>query len=152
MTKIKGPDFPTGAMIMGKEGIRKAYQSGRGKLKIRAVANIEEHNNRNRIIVSEIPYQVNKSNLVVKIAECVKNKQIEGISNLRDESNREGIRIVIELKRDANPQVVLNKLYKYTQMQITFGIINLALVGGEPKCLNLRESTQIGRASCRERV
>ena len=139
MTKIKGPDFPTGAMIMGKEGIRKAYQTGRGKLKIRAVATIEEYNNRNRIIVSEIPYQVNKSNLVVKIAECVKNKQIEGISNLRDESNREGIRIVIELKRDANPQVVLNKLYKYTQMQITFGIINLALVGGEPKCLNLRE-------------
>ena len=143
MKTIKGPDFPTGALIMGKDGIRKAYHTGRGKLTLRAVATIEEHKNRFRIIISEIPYQVNKANLVVRIAECVKSKQIEGISDLRDESNREGIRIVVELKRDANPKVVLNKLYKYTNMQVTFGIINLALVNGEPKQLNLKELIQL---------
>ncbi len=140
MKCIKGPDFPTGAMIMGKEGIEKAYRTGRGKLTLRAVADIEEEKNgRFRIIVTEIPYQVNKSTLVRRIADCVKNKVIEGISGLRDESNRDGIRIVIELKRDANPQVVLNLLYKYTQMQTTFGIINLALVDGEPKLLPLHD-------------
>ncbi|QQK08907.1 DNA gyrase subunit A [Miniphocaeibacter halophilus] len=136
---IKGPDFPTGAHIMGKEGIKNAYNTGRGKVILRAVAEIVEHKNRERIIVTEIPYQVNKSNLIIKIAELVKEKRIEGISDLRDESGRKGLRIVIELKRDANAQIVLNNLYKYTQMQVTFGIINLALVKGVPKVLNLKE-------------
>ncbi len=136
---IKGPDFPTGAHIMGKEGIRNAYNTGRGKVIIRAVAEIEEHKNRERIVVTEIPYQVNKSNLIIKIADLVKDKRVEGISDLRDESGRKGMRIVIELKRDANAQVVLNNLYKHTQMQVTFGIINLALVNGVPKVLNLKE-------------
>lgn len=139
MKIVKGPDFPTGAWIMGQQGIKDAYKTGRGKVIIRAVAKIEELKNRERIIVSEIPYQVNKSNLIIKIAELVKDKRIEGISDLRDESDRRGMRIVIELKRDANANVVLNNLYKYTQMQVTFGIINLALVNGEPKVLNLKE-------------
>ncbi|WP_425539113.1 DNA gyrase subunit A [Microaceticoccus formicicus] len=139
MKMVKGPDFPTGAWIMGQQGIKDAYKTGRGKVIIRAVAKIEELKNRERIIVSEIPYQVNKSNLIIKIAELVKEKRIEGISDLRDESDRRGMRIVIELKRDANANVVLNNLYKYTQMQVTFGIINLALVNGEPKVLNLKE-------------
>jgi DNA gyrase subunit A len=140
MKVIKGPDFPTGATIMGKEGIRKAFRSGRGKVKMRAVAEIEESNRgKHSIIVTEIPYQVNKSALIEKIAEYVRDKKLEGISDLRDESDREGMRIVIELKRDANPKVVLNNLYKQTQLQTTFGIINLALVNGEPKVLNLKE-------------
>lgn len=140
MKVIKGPDFPTGATIMGKEGIRKAFRSGRGKVKMRAVAEIEESNRgKHSIIVTEIPYQVNKSALIEKIAEYVRDKKLEGISDLRDESDREGMRIVIELKRDANPKVVLNNLYKQTQLQSTFGIINLALVNGEPKVLNLKE-------------
>ena len=140
MKVIKGPDFPTGATIMGKEGIRKAFRSGRGKVKIRAVAEIEENTRgRHSIIVTEIPYQVNKSALIEKIAEYVRDKKLEGISDLRDESDREGMRIVIELKRDANPKVVLNNLYKQTQLQTTFGIINLALVNGEPKVLNIKE-------------
>jgi len=140
MRVIKGPDFPTGATIMGKEGIRKAFRSGRGKVKMRAVAEIEESNRgKHSIIVTEIPYQVNKSALIEKIAEYVRDKKLEGISDLRDESDREGMRIVIELKRDANPKVVLNNLYKQTQLQTTFGIINLALVNGEPKVLNLKE-------------
>lgn len=137
---IKGPDFPTGANIMGMEGIRKAYNTGRGKITLRAVARIEEHKKRERIIITEIPYQVNKSRLIQKIAEYVKDKKIEGISDLRDESDqRKGMRIVIELKRDANANIVLNNLYKYTQLQTTFGIINLALVNGEPKVLGLKE-------------
>ncbi len=137
---IKGPDFPTGANIMGMEGIRKAYKTGRGKITLRAVARIEEHKKRERIIITEIPYQVNKSRLIQKIAEYVKDKKIEGISDLRDESDqRKGMRIVIELKRDANVNIVLNNLYKYTQLQTTFGIINLALVNGEPKVLGLKE-------------
>lgn len=136
---VQGPDFPTGALIMGKDGIKQAYHTGRGKITVRAVAEIEEYNNRNRIIVTEIPYQVNKSNLIMKIVELVKDKRVEGISDLRDESNMKGIRIVIELKRDANPNIVLNNLYKHTQMQTTFGIINLALVNGEPKVLNLKD-------------
>lgn len=137
---IKGPDFPTGANIMGMEGIRKAYKTGRGKITLRAVARIEEHKKRERIIITEIPYQVNKSRLIQKIAEYVKDKKIEGISDLRDESDqRKGMRIVIELKRDANANIVLNNLYKYTQLQTTFGIINLALVDGEPKVLGLKE-------------
>lgn len=139
MKIIKGPDFPTGALIMGKEGIKSAYRTGRGKVKLRAVAEIEETKGKNKIIVSEIPYQVNKSSLIMKIAELVKDKKIDGISDLRDESDREGMRIVIELKRDSNPTIVLNNLYKYTQMQTTFGIINLALVNGQPKVLNLVE-------------
>lgn len=137
---IKGPDFPTGAYIMGKEGIKAAYRTGRGKIQLRAVAEIEENEKgKNRIIVTEIPYQVNKSALITKIAEFVRDKKIEGISDLRDETDRDGMRIVIELKRDANPNVVLNNLYKHTQMQVTFGIIMLALVNGEPKVLNIKE-------------
>lgn len=140
MKVIKGPDFPTGGIIMGKEGIRKAFRSGRGKVTLRAVAEIEESSRgKHSIIVSEIPYQVNKSNLIEKIAEYVRDKKLEGISDLRDESDREGMRIVIEIKRDANPKVVLNNLFKHTQLQTTFGIINLALVNGEPKVLNIKE-------------
>lgn len=139
MTTIKGPDFPTGADIMGTAGIKDAYETGRGKVKVRAVAEIEENKNKRRILITEIPYQVNKSALIMKMAELVKDKKIEGISGIRDESSRKGIRIVIDIKRDANPNVVLNKLYKNTQMQTTFGIINLALVNGVPKVLNLKE-------------
>lgn len=139
MEHIPGPDFPTGAYIMGSSGIKEAYSTGRGRVISRAVANIEKEGSREKIIVSEIPYTVNKSNLIIKIAELVKDKRIDGISDLRDESDRDGIRIVIELKRDANPEIVLELLYKHTQMQTTFGIINLALVNGEPKILSLRE-------------
>ncbi|WP_313756644.1 DNA gyrase subunit A [Tissierella sp.] len=140
MTVIKGPDFPTAAHIMGKEGIKDAYRTGRGKIIVRAVAEIEETNKgRHRIIVTELPYQVNKANLIEKIAEYVRDKKIEGISDLRDESDREGLRIVVEIKRDANPNVVLNNLYKHTQFQTTFGVIMLALVDNEPKILNLKE-------------
>ncbi len=136
---IKGPDFPTGAQILGTEGIKEAYETGRGRVIMRSLAEIETVKNKNRIVVTEIPYQVNKSNLIKKIAELVKDKRLEGISDIRDESGRHGIRIVIELKRDANPDVVLNNLYKNTQLQTTFGIINLALVDGVPKVLNLKE-------------
>ena len=139
MTVIKGPDFPTGAIIMGKAGIRSAYETGRGKILVRAKAEIEEENGRNKIIVSEIPYQVNKAKLIENIADLVKDKKLVGISDLRDESDRDGMRIVIELKRDANPNVVLNMLYKHTQMQDTFGVIMLALVNNEPKVLTLKE-------------
>lgn len=139
MAVVKGPDFPTAGIILGKEGIRQAYETGRGKVTVRAKAEIEEEKGRHKIIVTEIPYQVNKAKLIESIADLVKDKKIEGISDLRDESDREGMRIVIELKRDANPSVVLNLLYKHTKMQDTFGIINLALVGGEPKILNLKE-------------
>ncbi|MDO5713940.1 MAG: DNA gyrase subunit A [Tissierellia bacterium] len=136
---IKGPDFPTGGLILGREGIDKAYKTGRGKVIMRARADIEEVKNRYRIVVTEIPYQVNKSNLIKKIAELVREKRLDGISDIRDESGRAGMRIVIECKRDANANVVLNNLYKHTQMQGTFGIINLALVDGVPKTLNLKE-------------
>ena len=137
---IPGPDFPTGALILGKSGIRDAYLTGRGKIKQRAVARIEPFKkNRERIIISEIPYQVNKARLIEKIADLVKEKRIDGISDIRDESDRKGMRIVIEIKRDSNANIVLNNLYKYTQLENTFGIINLALVGGEPKILNLKE-------------
>lgn len=140
MEHIKGPDFPTGAFILGKDGIKSAYKTGRGKIRQRAVAEIEENaKGRSRIIVTEIPYQVNKANLIKKIAEYVREKRLEGISDLRDESDRDGLRIVIELKRDAIPKIVLNNLYKMTQMQTTFGVIMLALVNGEPKVLNLKE-------------
>ena len=139
MTAIKGPDFPTGAIVMGKAGIRAAYETGKGKIVVRAKAEIEEENGRNRIVVTEIPYQVNKAKLIENIADLVKDKKITGISDLRDESDREGMRIVIELKRDANPNVILNLLFKHTKMQDTFGVIMLALVDNEPKILNLKE-------------
>lgn len=137
---IPGPDFPTGAYILGKSGIKDAYNTGRGKVKLRAVAKIEPFKkNRERIIITEIPYQVNKSRLIEKIADLVKDKRIDGISDIRDESDRKGMRIVIEVKRDSNANIVLNNLYKYTQLETTFGIINLALVDGVPKVLNLKE-------------
>ena len=139
MTKIKGPDFPTGATVMGKAGIRAAYETGRGRVVVRADAEIEEENGRHRIVVTEIPYQVNKAKLIESIADLVKDKKITGISDLRDESDREGMRIVIELKRDANPNIVLNLLYKHTKMQDTFGVIMLALVNNEPQVLNLKQ-------------
>ncbi len=139
MTEIKGPDFPTYGMIVGKSGIREAFETGRGKVIMRANAEIEEHNGRNKIIVTEIPYQVNKAKLIENIADLVKDKKIVGISDLRDESDRDGMRIVIELKRDANPNVILNQLYKHTKMQDSFGIIMLALVDGEPQVLNLKQ-------------
>ena len=141
MEIIKGPDFPTEGIILGREGIRQAYTTGRGKITVRAEAEIEEmNNNRQRIIVSSLPYQVNKAKLIENIANLVKEKRLEGISDLRDESDRnDRVRIVIELKRDANAQVVLNQLYKNTQMQDTFGVIMLALVNGEPKILTLRQ-------------
>ena len=140
MTVIKGPDFPTGAMIMGREGIKSAFNTGRGKVRLRAVAEIEEYTKgRDKIIVTELPYQVNKARLIEKIAELVRDKKLEGISDLRDESDRDGMRMVIELKRDANPHVVLNNLYKQTQLQTTFGVIMLALVNDEPKVLNIKQ-------------
>ena len=139
MTKIKGPDFPTAGIIMGTSGIRAAYETGRGKILVRAKAEIEEEKGRHTIIVTEIPYQVNKAKLIENIADLVKDKKITGISDLRDESDRDGMRIVIELKRDANPSVVLNLLYKHTKMQDTFGVIMLALVDNEPQVLNLKE-------------
>ena len=141
MQIIKGPDFPTEGVIIGREGIKQAYTTGRGKITVRAEAEIEEMSgNKQRIIVKSLPYQVNKSKLVENIAALAREKRIEGIADLRDESDRnDRVRIVIELKRDANAQVVLNQLYKFTQMQDTFGIIMLALVNGEPKILTLRQ-------------
>lgn len=140
MQFIKGPDFPTSAIIMGKENIAEAYRTGRGKVKVRARAVIEElPKGKQQIVVTEIPYQVNKAKLVERIAELVKDKKIEGISDLRDESNRNGMRIVIELKRDVNANIVLNNLYKHSQMEDTFSVIMLALVNGQPKVLNLKQ-------------
>ena len=140
MQYVQGPDFPTAAIIMGKESIAEAYRTGRGKVKVRSRAVIEElPKGRQQIVVTEIPYQVNKARLVERIAELVKEKKLEGISDLRDESNRNGMRIVIELKRDANANIVLNNLYKHSQMEDTFSIIMLALVNGVPKVLNLKE-------------
>jgi len=141
---IKGPDFPTGAYIYGREGIKEAYETGRGRVVMRARAQIEEKetSNRSQIVVTEIPYQVNKENLVKAIAELASEKKIEGIVNINDESDKEGMRIVIELKRDTIPNVVLNQLYKHTQMQTTFGVIMLALTNGAPKIMNLKELLQ----------
>ncbi len=140
MTVIKGPDFPTGGLIMGTDGIREAYMTGRGVMTMRADAHIEIlSNGKPRIIVSEIPYQVNKAKLVEKIADLVRDKTIEGITDLRDESDRNGMRVVIDLRRDANADVILNQLYKHTQMQDSFGAIMLALVDGRPRILNLKE-------------
>lgn len=142
MTKIKGPDFPTSGSIIGKAGIRSAYETGRGKVIVRSKSEIEEVNGKHRIIVTELPYQVNKAKLIENIAELVKDKRLTGISDLRDESDREGMRVVIELKRDANPQVILNQLYKHTKLQDSFGIIMLALVDGKPQYLNLKQILQ----------
>jgi DNA gyrase subunit A len=141
---IKGPDFPTGAYIYGRQGIKEAYETGRGRVIMRARAQIEEKetSGRSQIVVTEIPYQVNKENLVKSIAELASEKKIEGIVNINDESDKEGMRIVIELKRDSIPNVVLNQLYKHTQMQTTFGVIMLALTNGAPKVMNLKELIQ----------
>lgn len=140
---IPGPDFPTGALILGREGIKQAYKTGRGRIITRAKSQIEQMNNgKQRIIVTELPYMVNKANLITKIAELVRDKKIDGITDLRDESDKQGMRIVIELRRDANAHVVINRLYKHTQLQTTFGVIMLALVDGEPKVLNLKEVIQ----------
>ena len=135
---IKGPDFPTGATIIGKMGIEEAYRTGRGKIRIRAITDIEPmQNGKNRIVVTELPYMVNKARLIEKIAELVRDKKIDGITDLRDESDRSGMRICIELRRDVNPNIILNQLYKHTQLQDTFGVIMLALVNNEPKILNI---------------
>ena len=143
MEYIPAPDFPTGALIMGRSGIRKAYRTGRGSIIIRSRCEIEEYQSgnttRTRIVVTEIPYQVNKARLVENIADLVKNKKLEGISDIREESDRDGMRVVIEVKKDANAQVVLNLLYKHTSLQVSDGIIMLALVDGTPKILNLKE-------------
>lgn len=140
MKHVYAPDFPTGGIIYGYEGVRDAFVTGRGRIIVRAKANIETHkNDRESIIITELPYQVNKANLIEKIAELVKDEKIKDISNLRDESDRDGMRVVIELKRDAQPAVVMNQLLKHTQMQVTFGVIMLALVNGVPKVLNLKE-------------
>ncbi|MDR1157253.1 MAG: DNA gyrase subunit A [Oscillospiraceae bacterium] len=139
MEHIQGPDFPTAASILGRVGIRAAYATGRGRVKVRARAEIEEDKGRSRIVVTQLPYQVNKARLVESIAELVKNKTVEGISAIRDETDRGGMKVVIELKRDANAQIVLNKLYAHTAMQTTFSINMLALVDGKPKTLSLRE-------------
>ena len=140
MEHIKGPDFPTGGIILGRSGIREAYHTGRGRIIVRAKTEVETlANGRDRIVITEIPYGVNKAKLVEKIAELVHEKQLDGISDIRDESDRHGMRVVIDLKRDVQPQVVLNFLYKHTQLQDTFGVIMLALVHGEPKILSLRD-------------
>ncbi len=141
---VQGPDFPTGATILGRNGINSAYRTGRGKIKVRAVTEIEPmSNNRQRIVVTELPYMVNKARLIEKIAELVRDKRVDGISDLRDESDRQGMRIVIELKKDANPNIVLNHLYKHTQLQDTFGVIMLALVNNVPMVLNLKQILEL---------
>src|SRR5207253_208837 len=140
---IRGPDFPTGGILYGAAGVTEAYKTGRGLISIRAAAHVEEAgHDKARIVITEIPYLVNKAALVESIALLVKSKKIEGVVDLRDESDREGMRIVLELKRDAVEDVVLNQLYHHTQMEQTFGVINLALVGGEPKVLTLKEVLQ----------
>lgn len=140
MDIVKGPDFPTGAEILGTKGIEESYRTGRGKIRVRAVTNIEPmQNGKNRIIVTELPFMVNKARLIEKIAELVRDKKIDGITDLSDQSNREGMRICIELRRDVNPNIILNQLYKHTQLQDTFGVIMLALVNNQPKVMNLLE-------------
>ena len=140
LEQVKGPDFPTGGIILGKSGIEEAYRTGRGKIRVRAVTDIEMlPNGKSRIIVTELPFLVNKARLIEKIAELVKDKKIDGITDLRDESDREGMRVVIEMRRDVNPNIILNQLFKHTQLQDTFGVINLALVNNEPKIMSLLE-------------
>ncbi len=143
MEHISGPDFPTGGIILGKNGIKLAYETGRGIIKIRAKTSVEgsdEKNNRERIVIHELPYQVNKSNMIIQMADLVKEKRIEGIHDIRDESDRRGIRVVIELKKDADPNILLNQLYKMTQMQVSFGINMLAICNGVPKTVNLKDA------------
>ncbi len=142
MRFVKGPDFPTGAAIIGMEGIKSAYNTGRGIITVRAKTKIEDHKGKKRIIVDEIPYQVNKAEMIKEMADLVNDKKIPGISDLRDESDRDGMRVVIELKRDENPDLVLNQLYKHSKLEQSFGIIMLALIDGEPKVLNLRDLMQ----------
>lgn len=140
MEYIKGPDFPTGGIIDGQKGIRDAYMTGRGKVRVRGKVEIEEQKNgKASIIIKEIPYQLNKSTLIERIADLVKDKRVTGITDLRDESDRHGIRVVIEVKKGEEPELILNKLYKYTELQNTFGIIMLALVNNAPRVLNLKE-------------
>jgi len=137
---ITGPDFPTGGLICGRDGIKEAYEKGRGRVKMRARVAIEtDRNDRESIVITEIPYQVNKANLIENIAQLVEERKVEGISDVRDESDRDGMRVVIELKRDQNVQIILNQLYKHTQLQSSFGVIMLALVDGQPRVLNLKE-------------
>ena len=137
---VKGPDFPTGATILGRRGIEESYRTGRGKIRVRAVSNIETlPNGKSQIIITELPYMVNKARLIEKIAELVRDKKIDGITGLNDHSSREGMRICIDLRKDANANVILNQLYKHTQLQDTFGVIMLALVNNEPKVMNLKE-------------
>ena len=143
MQYVKGPDFPTAGIIFGAAGIREAYTTGRGKIIVRGKTTVEHgRNNKESIIINEMPYQVNKASLIEKTAELVRTKKIDGISDIRDESDRDGIRVVIELKRDAQPEIVLNQMYKHTQLQVTFGIINLSLVDGVPRVLSLRQMIQ----------
>ena len=140
MAHVKGPDFPTGALILGREGFTQAYETGRGSVRIRSKTRVEKMNNgKYRIIVSEIPFQVNKAKMIERIAELVRDKDIEGITDLRDESDREGIRVVMELRRDCKPDVILNQLYKHSQMEVSFGVNMLALVDGQPRTLNLKQ-------------
>jgi len=139
MAVIPGPDFPTGAKIIGQKGIREAYETGRGVIRMRARATVERSGGKTSIVITEIPYQLNKARLVERIAELVREKKIDGVTDLRDESDRQGLRIVLELRRDANPRVLLNRLYKHSQLEETFGVIMLALVDGQPRVLNLRE-------------
>ena len=144
MTYIKGPDFPTGGTIMGLSQLRKAYLTGNGAITVRAKTQIEElDNGKQAIVITEIPFQVNKTRLIERIADTVKGKKIDGITGLQDESNREGMRIVVELRRDVNPNVILNNLYKHTQLQTTFGINMLVLADGQPQVLNLKEILNI---------
>ena len=141
---VKGPDFPTGAEILGTRGIEEAYRTGRGKIRVRAITNIEPMaNGKNRIIVTELPYMVNQARLIEKMAELVRDKKIDGITDLSDQSNREGMRICIELRRDVNPNVILNQLYKHTQLQDTFGVIMLALVNNEPRVMNILDMLRL---------
>ncbi len=138
MAIVKGPDFPTGGSILGTAGINEAYRTGKGKIRVRAISNIEPMNNgKNRIVVTELPFMVNKARLIEKIADLVRDKKVDGITDLRDESDRQGMRICIELRKDVNPNMILNQLYKHTQLQDTFGVIMLALVNDQPKILNL---------------
>ena len=139
MAHVKAPDFPTGGIIYGYEGVKEAFHTGRGRVVLRAKAEVEEVDGRECIIVTEIPYQVNKAEMIRKTAEMVNEKKIEGISNIRDESDRKGMRIVYVLKRDAIPNIVLNMLYKYTSLQSSFSVNNIALVNGRPELLNLKQ-------------
>ena len=143
MEYIKGPDFPTAGLIMGMDGLKQAYETGRGKIKMRARAHIETNKNgKDSIVITEVPFQTNKANLVEKIADLVGQKKIEGIRDLRDESDKDGIRVVVETKKDVVPEVILNQLYQFTQLQDTFGIILLALVEGVPKVMSLKTTLQ----------